>query len=280
MVLRFVFIGTLIFTCWAQSEPLIVTSGDMGSYTIEIDAAVDGQWRRFQLDTGANSTIVTADEQTFSYPSTEKAMHRGAAGVAVECEVIRPDELRVASLQVVRPAISRCDHGFTGFNNMGLEVIAGQIVELNFQHSIMQFHVTSPEDQNWRALKRHANGHLGILVQAGGVERGAIFDTGAQLSAVDKEFVLAHPEMFTPLPSQTPVSNITGKPVAADFYELNEIAIEGLKVKKLVVIAFDFGPDLRQYFGSDTPFILGTNVIVKANWILDLKANRWAVTTF
>lgn len=280
MVGGIVFIGVFIFTCLAESEPLIVTAGDMGSYTVEVDAALDGQWRRFQLDTGANSTIVTADEQTFAYPSTGKAMHRGAAGVTVECEVILPDELRLASLKVVQPAISRCDHGFAGFNNLGLDVIDGKIVEFDFQHSILQFQMTSSENRNWHLLKRYEKGHLGIAVQFGGLLRGAVFDTGAQLSAVDKDFVLAHPEMFTRLQSESPVGNVTGKPVAADFYELNEIAVERLRLKKLVVIAFDFGPDLRQYFGSETPFILGTNAIVKANWILDLKANRWAVTTF
>jgi hypothetical protein len=69
--------------------------------------------------------------------------------------------------------------------------------------------------------------------------------------------------------------DVAGNPVYMKIYEVRNIKLGGLKLEKITVAAFDFG-DLRKYLGADTPFIIGANAIVHANWILDLKSNKWS----
>jgi len=266
----------LLITCNAAAAPLIITPGDLNSYRIDIDLQFDGQAKRFQLDTGANTSMVAPDSQTLTYSSEGKAQLEGAAGQPFECDLIRPNAISIDSLVVNDHQLKRCDLADHSFNNLGLDILKGQIIELNFKSNTLT--LVNKISENWilSPITRLEKGHLKIGATINETKLNVLFDTGAQLTAVDTQFVEKNPELFTLIASEEIGRDITGKPVFMKFYELSKIQIGALPIERLTVAAFDFGK-LRNYIGENAPIILGTNAIIQANWIFDLASNQWAV---
>lgn len=260
----------------AYGAPLIVTPGDLKSVKIEIDLKIDGIARRFQFDTGADRTMVMQDEKTSLYPSEGKASSGGASGVRFECDLIRPRTISFGDRDVLDHHVRRCDLATSSFDNMGVDLLDGQVFQLDFAGNELRL-LTDISFSHPETLVRLGKGHLKMAAKLGGQSLNAIFDTGAQLTSVDSEFVQKNPDLFKKVVSQETGHDISGKPVILDIYELVSVDFGDLHLESVQVAAFDFG-DLRTYLGADAPLILGANAIVQANWQLDLKLNQWAVS--
>lgn len=261
----------------ARSASLILTSGDLNSTKIEVDIQFDGQIKRFQLDTGAYKSMVAPDEQTRAYPSIGKAKLEGAAGKPVECDLISPAMVLIDTLFRADNQFERCDLGEHSFNNLGLDIFEDQILNLDFKKNDLSILNIMPESWGSHPLKRLERGHLKMQALIGGLDSDIIFDTGAQLTSVDVQFVNLHPELFKYITDIDNGKDITGNQVIMKIYELSEIQVGTVTFKNTTVAAFDFNKKLRDYLGENTPLIFGTNAMIQANWIFDLKTNKWGV---
>lgn len=277
MLVKFFTIFVLCTSYGAVAAPLIITPGDLNSFRIDIDIQLDGTVKRFQLDTGANGSMVAPDSQINQYPSVGRTRLEGAAGVAIECDLIATNEVIIDDLSLSGHQFKRCDLGEHSFNNLGLDVFKSQIFELNFKsrNLVLLDHISS----EWilRPLTRLEKGHLKIDALIDNKPSQVVFDTGAQLTSVDSQFVEANPHLFKLILSEEAGRDITGKPVFMKFYEMSEIKIGNVSVKNITVAAFDFNK-LRDYLGSNTPIIFGTNAMIQFNWLFDLQTNQWAVS--
>lgn len=273
--IAFAFFSVLLASL-ADAHPLIVSQGDMGSYIVSIDVDFDGQPRRFQFDTGANSSMVEPDEITAEYAVVGQRQSRGAAGTTIECAEIEAEKIGIGPLVLPKQKFARCDLGTESMNNLGLGHFEGMILDLRFSDSELEFLAAIPEKNPSFKLERLSLGHLKIPIRLGVDDFSALFDTGAQLSAVDSEFVKTNPNRFKPLASEEVVRNITGAVVESEYFILDQVEIGGIVFNDVTVIAFDFG-EIRNYFGIETPLIVGTNIIVHADWTFDLISNQWNV---
>lgn len=276
MTLRCIVSFFLFGTSTVMAAPIVVTPGDLGSYKIEIDVQVDGRTRPFQLDTGANTSMVAADEETLKYSSTGKARSKGASGIPIECDLIVPGNVSFDSVSIGNPQLRRCDLGVHNFNNLGLDFLQGSILSLDFESKALTADAVLPTSWNPKVLTRLSKGHLTIPVKLGGQNYGALFDTGAQLSAVDLKFAQSNPAIFKLIQSDEVVRNIGGHPILMHVFEIVDLEVGSLKLANITVLGFEFG-EIRDYLGEDAPFILGTNAIIRANWQIDLISNQWDV---
>lgn len=277
MLVKFFTILTFCTTFGAKAAPLIVTPGDLNSFRIDVDIKLDGTTKRFQLDTGANNSMVAPDSQFNQYSKVGTTRLEGAAGVAIECDLIAINEVIIDSLILTGHQFKRCDLGEHSFNNLGMDIFNNKIFELNFKTNELFFidHVSS----EWKLhpLTRLEKGHLKIDALIDNKPSHAVFDTGAQLTSIDSQFVEANPHLFKLILSEEAGRDITGKPVFMKFYEMSEIIIGNVSVKNITVAAFDF-KKLREYFGLNTPVIFGTNAIIQFNWLINLQSSQWAVS--
>lgn len=276
MILRCIVSFFLFGTSRVMAAPIVVTPGDIGSYKIEIEVQVDGRARSFQLDTGANTSMVTADEQTLGYPSLGKASSKGASGIPIECDLIAPNVVSFDEVSIKDPQLRRCDLRDHSSNNLGLDLLSGGILLFDFYNNTLTVETSAPRSWNPKVITRLSKGHLKIPASLGGQFSSVIFDTGAQLSAVDLKFAQDNPAVFKFLRSDEVGRDIGGHPVLMHVFELMNLEVGSLKLSNVTVLGFEFG-ELRDYLGEDTPFILGANAIIKANWHIDLIANQWDV---
>lgn len=274
--MKLLFAIAFFITYSATAAPLIITPGDLNSYRIDVDLQFDGLSKRFQLDTGANTSMVAPDSQTSTYLSEGKVQLEGAAGQPFECDLISANTISIDALTVNKLQFKRCDLGIHSFHNLGLDLFRGQIIELDFKTNTLSLPTKIAEGWTLHPLIRLDRGHLKIDANINDMKLKVLFDTGAQLTAVDIQFVENNPELFTLIDSQEAGHDITGKPIFMKFYELTKIQIGAMVFEKTTVAAFDFGK-LRNYLGENTPIILGANAIIQANWIFDLVSNQWAV---
>jgi hypothetical protein len=107
-------------------------------------------------------------------------------------------------------------------------------------------------------------------VRVGDVATVGLFDTGAEISAVDQRFVDAHRKLFAPVKSRLKASAAGGGRFTSKLYKVRQIAFgDGRAAKSVYVLAYDFGP-LRAALGPDVAFILGYNFVSRFNWEIDL----------
>jgi len=273
MILNIVLI---IMSSSALAAQLLITPKDFGSSKIELDLLLDHQSKRFQFDTAGKSTSLAPDKQTLAYPSLGKSTLKGASGIPMECDVVQPERIFIDSKKILRPVLNRCDFGNQSFNNLGLDLLDKLIFDLNFRDSQLKVLSRRPSGFLFQPLIRLPKGHIKIPVGLDKRKTNAIFDTGWLVTSVDSRYVEQNHGMFKFLKKETGV-DIGGNPVTFNLYEVASLSIGNLSLNKVIVSTFDFGDDLRNYFGSDAPIILGTNVIAHANWIIDLKSNLWNI---
>jgi len=113
---------------------------------------------------------------------------------------------------------------------------------------------------------------VGIEVRAGNTTAIGLFDTGAEISAVDQQFVDKHKNLFTPVKSKGKASEAGGKLFSHKMYKIKELDLgEGRVLRGIYAIVYDFGV-LREALGRQTSFILGYNFVSKLDWELDFRS--------
>lgn len=272
MVHKFLVFIIMSFSSLAQAIPLDVVEVKPGSFDIQVEVNFDDMPRRFTLDTGANKTSVSRDEQTNKYRSSDKVKSQGLASKrkGTECEMIRPDYISMDNLKINYPEIKRCT-----YNLLGMDMLGKNVVELDFTSRKLVLHPAVSLREAF-LLERFEYGAPKLQVSINDNKLKALFDTGAQRTAVDLSFVKNNSQLFKPTGQKLSGFDSTGAVLNYDVYEVLKFQVGSLVVENLKVLVFDFGP-IADHLGKDSPVIIGADVIVRANWILDLGSNKWAV---
>lgn len=255
------------------------------SMTFFVRAAVNGQPRRFRLDTGARNSVVIADEQTKSLPSDRKFLFGGAANQPISCDLIYLDKYEIAGWTWSHTPIFRCAANADNENYLGIDYFDRQIVSLDFVDARISLLKSAPADAKMLPLVRGSQGHIELPVKIDGTETLAVFDTGAAITIVDEKFVEAHPNAFETITVtvdgqekdvQSNMADWTGHPLQGKLYLAKGMEVGSLKIEKQMVVT----APISGFFGKvvQTPIVIGANAMVGAKWIFDLKNNLWLAT--
>jgi hypothetical protein len=95
------------------------------------------------------------------------------------------------------------------------------------------------------------------------------------MTLIDAQFVAQNPDLFKFIESTTG-EDFSGSKLDTTDYIVAKLKIGSREFTDVRVAAYDFG-SYRKYFGTDTPIILGNNIITHLNWILDLQSSVWSI---
>lgn len=252
------------------SIPLIESPTESGKYVTDIEIYVDGAKRRFLLDTGAASSSIREDDETMKYPSLGKDESKGASGKAKVCDIIQPKTIRIGLQEISKPKIKRCDR-----NILGMDLLGQFAFQVDLAQKRLNVLAQMPSNLRSFSIRRLKRGHVTIPSIFGKQKVDVLFDTGADTTVIDSQFVNKHPELFKLIRSEDG-TDAHGHKIESKIYECESVELGDLKLRNVEMAAFDFGKHLRESM-EGSPVILGSNVISKAVWNFDLKAGKWAV---
>ncbi len=290
---RLLVILILLFptTCPAISDehnstiPLSLNEGEYGGGRIYAPVRFGNVLGMMRLDTGATSSRITFALWNKDFPVVGQTESIGSSGKSTHCDDVEAKNVLLKAVQ--GPSIGRAKYTLTrcassdGDDLLGVDFFKGTRFQLDLARREIVFPdpKASPSQQFQTFVMLGGDRRLvGLKAQIGDAPVIGLFDSGAELSAVDLTFVKSHTEHFTPVKHRLKVSEAGGAKWAPKLYRLKEIDIgEGRILKGLYILAYDFGV-LREALGARTPIIFGYNFLSQFQWELDFTpadAPRW-----
>lgn len=258
--------------------PLTLTQSDYGGGRIYLPVRFGNVMGTMRLDTGASTSRITLAPWNKDLPSLGQSASTGASGKTTSCEDVEAINVALKASQgnnIARAKyeVSRCAAG-AGDDLLGLNFFNGARFTLDFERHQMVFFgetIAAHHPKPFRLLGPDQR-LVGIDVRVGNTAAVGLFDTGAEITAVDQQFVEKHKNLFTLAKRKGKASEAGGKHFAARIYKIKELDLgEGRILRDIHAIAYDFGA-LRAVLGRETRFILGYNLVSKFNWELDFKS--------
>lgn len=263
---------------------LTVTRSDYGGGRIYLPVRFGNVMGPMRLDTGASTTRIKLAPWNADLPSKGRSVSAGATGKTTDCEDVEAKNVELKAAQGnnigrAKYEVSRCDAG-DGDDLLGLDFFKGARFALNVERREMTFSkepLAADRAKPFRLLGPDRR-LVGIDVRIGDAAAVGLFDTGAELSAVDRQFVDKHKKLFTLVKKKGKASEAGGRRFSSDIYKIKELDLgEGRVLRGVYAFVYDFGA-VREALGRQTPFILGFDVVSAFDWELDFKspdAPKW-----
>lgn len=248
--------------------PLVLRSTGYGTFVPDVEVLVDGVTKIFLLDTGAATSSIANDAHVDSYPSIGAKESKGASGIGKAGDVIQPETMVVGGYSFRKLKITRCTPSLLGLDR--LQEVVFQ-VDLKAKNLIFLNHL--PAEVPKYPIHRLAPGHMTVSLVAGKVTVDALFDTGADTTVIDTQFVKNNMNLFKMLRSEMGIDAL-GNQIPSEVYLCESVRVGELFMKDVEMAAFDFGDHMRKHM-EGAPIILGNNVIKNATWTFDLNLNQW-----
>lgn len=267
--------------------PLTLTQGahDGGRIYLPVRFAnVQGMMR---LDTGASTSRVGLAPWNRDFPTLGQSGSTGVSGETARCEDVEARNVEIRATQGngvarARYEVTRCP-SHAGDDLLGLDFFKGARFSLDFGRREMVFFgkpLSDSPPMPFRLLGPDQR-LVGVGLRLGNTSAVGLFDTGAELCAVDQRFVERHPRLFTPVKSHLKASEASGARISTRLYRIRQLDFgAGHSVKGVYALAYDFSP-LRDALGPEAPVILGYNLLSKFDWDLDFTAKaspNWRAT--
>ncbi len=256
--------------------PLTLTHSDYGGGRIYLPVQLGNALGSMRLDTGASTSRVALAPWNANLPVVGQSHSTGASGQAALCDdvetrniLLKPSEGNGVARG--RYEFTRCSTS-AGDDLLGVDFFKGTRFSLDFDRRAMVFFgntLPGGHPAPFQPLGPEQK-LIGLSLRLGDAAAVGLFDTGAEISAVDQRFVDAHKKFFTPIKSRLKASAAGGGKFTSKLYRIKQITFgDALTTKGLYVLAYDFG-SLRAALGSQVSVILGYNFVAGFNWEIDL----------
>ena len=258
--------------------PMTLTQSDYGGGRIYLPVRFGNVMGAMRLDTGASTTRVALASWNKDLPSVGQSASTGASGKTTVCEDVdaRNVELKASqgnNIERTKYEITRCATN-DGDDLLGLDFFKDARFTLDFERHEMVFFGETRATNHPRPFRLIGPDRrlVGIQLRADSTTAVGLFDTGAEICAVDQQFVNKHKNIFTLVKSKGKASEAGGKQFSHKMYKIKALDLgEGLVLRNVYAIAYDFGV-LREALGRQTPIILGYNFVSKLFWELDFTS--------
>jgi predicted aspartyl protease len=251
-----------------ETIPLILRSTGSGTFVPDVEVLVDGHPKVFLLDTGAVTSSIANDPHVDSYASFGGQESKGAAGIGKPGDRIQPDKILLGGHLFRKAQITRCSPSL-----LGLDRLKEVIFQVDLKAKKLNFLKQLPPENICYPLRRLSPGHMTIPLQLGTVTADALFDTGADTTVIDSQFVKDNMQLFKLLRSDEGTDAL-GNKIPSEVFLCESVQVGDLIMKEVEMAAFDFGGHLRKHM-EGASIILGNNVISQAKWAFDLTLNHW-----
>jgi hypothetical protein len=233
-----------------------------------VDGTVSGVPHRFVLDTGSPSTQLADPEALLPASVVGQDTAEGLFGRTGVERVAVPD-LTVPGLTAGPRTVARLRTGGDRSRSLlGLDVLGAHALLLDGPAATLHATVAGGLAAD-RPLERGPRGHcyLPATLPGGRVVR-AMWDTGADITVVDRQLLTAQPELFTALGSADGTDS-SGTTALTDVYRMVAYRIEDVPFAGHTVAVADLPEPCE--------LVLGYTTLCQAIWSMDLPRSRWAV---
>lgn len=273
-------ISTLFLNCFfisiCSALPLQVHQGPLDSGQLFVDCEFDSIKDLCQVDTGANFTSIANKPEYDNYKSIGKFRFKSASGIPKEVNKVTINEIAFGDLKLSSVNVARLGND-PQFNSVaGLDLLLTTPFSFNFSSSPeLNFELSSKLSLKGKLITSGKDG-LTMPISIASNPIVAFFDTGAGLSCVDTEYISKYPELFSFVMDIPNGVDATGNTVFMKLYKIKHITIGTHEFYEENVLAFNFEP-IREKMSKDVSFIIGFNLITKANWYFDIKNALWDI---
>lgn len=276
MILRAVLV-LLMCGVMARAASLQVSSGAYSSGKAYVSCVIDGVKERCFLDTGSAMTLVANSKRFSAYTNIGNFRFESASGIPQQTETIQIGSIQIDDVQIWDRKVGRI-HFRGAENSLGIDIIGRQPFSVNFNpQALLKLNTQRPK-LPLTTLQVSPHGLLSIPVELDSVEAHAMWDTGAALTTVDQNFILAHPENFKATKNYMNGIDGAGKSFLVQVFRARKLKIADHTFKDVRVVAADLGI-LREGVHKDIQAVIGFNTIRKANWFFDPKNRLWSCDT-
>lgn len=250
------------------------THGPYGGGRAYLPVSFGGFLGLLRLDTGASTTRITLAPWNRDLPAIGRSQSVAVTGRVSQCDDVeaRNVEIKASEGNNIGRAIyvvTRCQ---SGDELLGLDFLRGSRLTLDFRLKEMIFFEPAPSGSSPKPFQLLGPERrlLGVQLRAGDATVFGLFDTGAELCAVDRQFVQRHKNMFTFVKRGQQADGAGGGAFTPDIYRIKQMDFgEGLIFRDVYVLVYDFR-GIRDALGAQTPVILGYNLLRKLRWTIDL----------
>ena len=257
---------------------LTLTQSDYGGGRIYLPVRLGNFLGTMRLDTGASTSRMALAPWNKDLPSLGQSDFTGASGRTTQCEDVEAKNVEIKAARGnnigrAKYEVSRCAAS-DGDDLLGLSFFSGARFTLDFERHQMVF--LGEADATGRSKAFRVLGPdqrlVGIEVRVGNTAAIGLFDTGAEVSAVDQQFVDRHKNLFTLVKNKGKATEAGGSGFSHKIYKIKAIDLgEGRILRGVYAIAYDFG-GVREALGRQTPLIFGYNFLSNFNWELDFRS--------
>jgi hypothetical protein len=246
--------------------------------SVRVDATIAGRPYRMMLDTGAGQTDLEADEYTRGLTPVGEDRSAGVFGVAVVYPVVTITDLAVGSLRLATLDVRRSERVAGGL--LGMDVLGRHRCHFRLDAAILDVdpppgtELDNTELDNELLIDRR--GHVLIEVRWPGASARAVWDTGSGPTLVNRDFWLAHPELFEQI-GLIEGTDAGGERAQTPLLLMAESIIGQRTFGRHKAVAVDLSPaNSTAEYPPD--LILGYPTLRQADWLFDFPARRWTLT--
>jgi hypothetical protein len=268
-----IFIVSLSFLSACQSAPLQLRKGELDSGRIYVPCTFDDVSTTCFLDTGSTNAII-ADRSEFDlYDVVGKIKYKSASGISKEMSEVQIKQAIIGGIKIKNLNVGLVKDAADSV--VGINEISSVPFALKFKARPQI--IFNPNFKNKRQLPLDVldKNILSIPIKVQSEAASALFDTGAGLSVVNKDFVERNPRMFDLIQDISNGTDATGNPVTMKLHRIKRIEIGDFVFENENILSMDF-ETVRKHISPTIDFIIGFNLITKADWYFDLKAKTWS----
>ena len=234
-----------------------------------VDGTVSDTPHRFVLDSGSGTTQIADPGALISASVVGEDTAEGLFGRTPVERVVLSD-LTVPGLAAGPRAVARLRTGGSGARSLlGLDVLGDHALLLDGPAATLHTTVAGGLGADL-PLERGTRGHCHLPVTLpGGTVVRALWDTGADITVVDRELVTSYPELFTALRSASGTDAV-GATVVTDVCRMAAYRIADVHFAGHLVAVADLPEPMEMALGFPT--------LRQAIWSMDLPSGRWAVS--
>lgn len=252
---------------------------DPDATDVSVDGLVDKFPYRFLLDTGAALTGLKEDDYLKGFTSVGDRDSAGAFA-RVKDDLIEVSNVEIGSLKMNKLTVARMSSNKSLRRNvLGMDFLRNYALHFFYDKSRVEVvnAIEFREHTDFLDLFLGEKFHPYVdMTWGNSVKAKGIWDTGAGMTCFDLAFVKKHSELFTEVGSNKGTDS-SGTEMMTPIYELDGFHLGGKQFSPARVVVIDLSvPNSTVTTRMD--FILGNNIIDKANWIFDFPNRKWAIS--
>ncbi|MFO1103061.1 MAG: hypothetical protein U1E20_09185 [Methylocystis sp.] len=257
--------------------PLTVNEDEYFGGRIYLQARIGNVMGPMRLDTGASSTRLRLASWNKDLRVLGESVSTGASGATMRCDDVEAPKVELVASEGnnvarVNYEITRCPTD-AGDDLLGLDFFRGARFSLDVDRRELVFFGEAIASGQPKALRRLGPDQrlIGIDLNFGKTALVGLFDSGAEVSAVDQLFIRRHKRLFTVVNAKARASGVAGARIASKIYKIKSLDLgEGRVLRDVYAISYDFR-GLRAALGRDVSLLIGCNVIRSFSWDFDFR---------